>query len=388
MNTGCRRSRSPCSTACASASRRWKRLCYHSGVFEAFRAPLSGEGETILKPNKRLVAALLAVVVFVFAAAPAWASPINDKRARAIQVKAQVDALDAKAELATEDYDAAASAYHDLNVKVANIEARISHIKAQTGVLQTSLDSRADVMYRSGPLGVLDVLLGTTTFDDFAATWDLLNDMNKTEARTVATLKSLRAEADAARADLKVAQSAAKSSYDTMSARRSSILGDLAARKSMLHGLESEIASLEAADQARRAAAERSYGGSGGGTGWDWGNPTNAPRTAVVDIAKKYIGCPYVWGASGPRTFDCSGFTMFVYAQVGVHLPHHAASQFSCGQRVSRANLQPGDLVFFGSPIHHVGIYVGGGDMIDAPCTGDVVSINPLYSDYAGACRP
>ena len=104
----------------------------------------------------------------------------------------------------------------------------------------------------------------------------------------------------------------------------------------------------------------------------------------------KYLGCPYQWAASGPRRFDCSGFTMFVYAQVGVSLPHSSRAQINCGQRVSKANLQPGDLVFFGSPIHHVGLYIGGGNMIHAPHTGDVVSIDPIgYSgDYAGACRP
>jgi cell wall-associated NlpC family hydrolase len=79
---------------------------------------------------------------------------------------------------------------------------------------------------------------------------------------------------------------------------------------------------------------------------------------------------------------------MFVYAQVGVDLPHSSSGQISCGQRVSRSDLEPGDLVFFGSPIHHVGIYVGGGMMIHAPHTGEVVSIDPISSDYSGACRP
>jgi cell wall-associated NlpC family hydrolase len=99
-------------------------------------------------------------------------------------------------------------------------------------------------------------------------------------------------------------------------------------------------------------------------------------------------GRPYRWAASGPGSFDCSGFTMFVYAQVGVSLPHSSRAQISSGQRVSRASMQPGDLVFFGRPIHHVGIYVGDGMFIHSPRTGDVVSVDPLLSDFSGACRP
>lgn len=352
-----------------------------------FRSPVRREEETTLKQRTRVIAALLAAAL-VFAAVPAWGSPINDKRARAVAVKAQVDALNTKAELATEDYDAAATKYHELNVKVANIEAKLARIQSQTGVLQTSLDTRADVMYRSGPLGVLDLLLGASNFNDFAAAWDLLNDQNKQEAGTVATLKSLRAEAITSRTELKSAQADAKASYDTMAARRSAILATLSARKQLLKGIESDIAALEAAAAAQRAADARQYGGGSGGTGWDWGNPATSPRSGVVGIAMKYLGSPYSWGASGPHTFDCSGFTMFVYAQVGVSLPHHASDQINRGAHVARANLQPGDLVFFGSPIHHVGIYIGNGKMIDAPHTGDVVSINDVYGDFSGACRP
>jgi cell wall-associated NlpC family hydrolase len=106
--------------------------------------------------------------------------------------------------------------------------------------------------------------------------------------------------------------------------------------------------------------------------------------------AEQALGKPYEWAASGPDSFDCSGLTMWAYDHVGVSLPHSSAEQIGSGTRVSRSNLQPGDLVFFGSPIHHVGMYVGGGDFIEAPHTGAVVRISSLSnrSDYAGACRP
>ncbi len=115
---------------------------------------------------------------------------------------------------------------------------------------------------------------------------------------------------------------------------------------------------------------------------------------ALVATAKKYLGVPYVWGGTSPRGFDCSGLMQYVCRQNGISLPRVAASQRNVGRYVSRANLQPGDLVFFGKGgrITHVGMYVGGGNMIHAPQTGDVVkiaSINSSYrvANYAGAVR-
>ena len=104
----------------------------------------------------------------------------------------------------------------------------------------------------------------------------------------------------------------------------------------------------------------------------------------VVGIAYQYLGTPYVWGASGPSAFDCSGFTAYVYAQVGISLPHNAAAQFGYGTPVSRDQLQPGDLVFFDG-LGHVGLYIGGGNFIHAPHTGDVVKISSLYDSWYAA---
>ena len=338
----------------------------------------------------RFVAVALALgVALTSMPAPAFAAPITAKRALAVTIKAKIDALETKAEIATEDWNQAKIEYDALHAKVVRLNAKLASNKAKTDVLQTSLNVRADSMYRSGPLGLLDVLLGAATFDDFATTWDLLNEMNKEESEAVAQLKVLRTEALAVQAELKPAEAASKKVYDVMATRRRSILADEAEAKALLKGVEREIAALMAADRARRAADARASGGGGGGTGWNWGDPARSPRAGVVAIALRYLGCRYVWAASGPRTFDCSGFTMFVYAQVGVRLPHHSGSQIGQGARVSRDNLEPGDLVFFGSPIHHVGIYIGGGKMVHAPHTGDVVSIDPIDGrGFSGACRP
>ncbi|MCQ0018238.1 C40 family peptidase [Actinomadura madurae] len=100
------------------------------------------------------------------------------------------------------------------------------------------------------------------------------------------------------------------------------------------------------------------------------------------------IGRPYVWGAAGPSTFDCSGLTMWAYKQVGINLPHYTGSQWNAGTHVSRSQLQAGDLVFFYSDLHHMGMYVGDGKMLHAPQTGDVVKIAPMAGrPFAGGVR-
>jgi peptidoglycan DL-endopeptidase CwlO len=111
------------------------------------------------------------------------------------------------------------------------------------------------------------------------------------------------------------------------------------------------------------------------------------PEAAV--IALQYLGVPYVWGGSTPAGFDCSGLVMYVYAQLGIQLPHYAADQYLSGTPVSRSNLQPGDLVFFDG-LSHVGIYIGNGQIVHAPHIGDVVRISKLSdfdSGYVGARR-
>ncbi len=117
--------------------------------------------------------------------------------------------------------------------------------------------------------------------------------------------------------------------------------------------------------------------------------PAGNAASVAVSWAHRELGKPYVWGAGGPNAFDCSGLTQYVYGKAGVSLPHYTGAQYNSGPHVSRGQLQPGDLVFFGSDLHHVGIYIGGGSMIEAPHTGANVRVAPAFrSNYVGAVRP
>jgi hypothetical protein len=133
------------------------------------------------------------------------------------------------------------------------------------------------------------------------------------------------------------------------------------------------------------AAGPLAIGSAAGGN-----PPTSSKGLAAVWWAETKLGAPYIWAAAGPNTFDCSGLTMWAYKHVGINLSHYSRAQINEGAPVAKANLQPGDLVFFGSPIHHVGMYIGNGKFIEAPHTGAFVRITTLagYPGYAGACRP
>lgn len=348
------------------------------------------QGGRTLTAKIKTYLTLLVAVVMLFSATPVQAAPtVSDKRDEARRIKAQVDELDQQVEVASEAYNEANAKHQAIVTKIKRTQADLDKTNAEINRLQTHLQVRANSMYRSGPTGLFEVLLGAKSFEELATTWDLLKDMNRQEAVDVASLKDAKTKAEVFKTTLASQEADAKKTLDTMAARKRSIEAKLASRKSMLSGVEGEVAAMEAAAEARAAAAARASVSRSSGTSRKFPPPTRAPRTAVVSIAKKYLGAPYHWGASGPNSFDCSGFTMFVYSQVGVSLPHSSRAQYGCGQKVSRADLKPGDLVFFGSPIHHVGIYVGGGMYIHAPHTGDVVRISALdRGDFVGGCRP
>jgi peptidoglycan DL-endopeptidase CwlO len=315
--------------------------------------------------------------------------------AEARQVKDQVDALNTRVEIANENYLVAAGKHSKLLSETRAAAARVKKAQKRLNQLEKHLGTRANDMYRNGPLGFLDVLLGAKSFDQFARTWDILKQLNEADANYIADTKDAKAEFQAAHKQLSAKEKSAAHQQSIMAGNKRYIEGKLAEREQKLAGVEAQVTQLQAAEaaaaRARAAAAQRSYtsGSSSSGSSDNYKSPTIPAHGDVVTYAKSRLGCRYVWGGSGPNTFDCSGLTMWSYRRIGISLPHSSREQINSGQRVSRKDLQPGDLVFFGSPIHHVGMYVGGGEMIEAPYTGARVRIVSMdRSDYAGACRP
>lgn len=348
-------------------------------------SPLQGDCQ--LKHRVRTYLALLLCAALLTPALPAHAAPTAaSKQAEAAAIKQQVDALDNKSQAADENYVVAADKHAKLVGQQRVAAAKLAKAQKRLNSLEAHLDTRANDMYREGAVGVLDVLFGAKTFEQFAATWDILKQLNTQDAADVAQVKVVRAETAAANKELIAKSQAAARQQAIMKSNRDAAFSELSQRKALLRGVEAQVAALEAQEEAERAAQASSWVSSGSR---NWPHPTIPAHGDVVAYARSRIGCPYRWAASGPDSFDCSGLTMWCYAHVGISLPHSSAEQYSSGQHVSRSDLEPGDLVFFGSPIHHVGLYIGGGMMIEAPYTGARVREAAIdRSDYAGACRP
>jgi len=184
------------------------------------------------------------------------------------------------------------------------------------------------------------------------------------------------------------AAAAAKATYDKVAAQQADLQKQVAEYQAVYERLsaQEQAAVAEVSHPARASRAERTEAApvSSG--------PVVANSQAAqiaVDTAMAQRGKPYVWAASGPGSFDCSGLTAYAYRAAGIELPHSSTLQSRMGQAVSRADLQPGDLVFFYSPVSHVGIYIGNGQMVHAPTTGDVVKVANLDSmgAFAGGRR-
>jgi len=326
---------------------------------------------------------------------PAFANPtLQNRQAQVRQVAREVEELDRRLDIASDDYNEARDAYNKAVERREEADTELEKTEERLETVQTHLNTRAKEVYRSGTTGsgVLEVLLGATSFEEFAGLWGLLEDLNRSDAASSAEFKELKAEITALREELLEVEAEAKAQNDRMREARQRAESELSNRRARLRGLEAEVRELQRQQAAAeaRAAAERARSTTFTAGGQSFPAPTRQPRSEVVNIARRYLGVPYRWGGSSPSTgFDCSGFTSYVFRQVGVNLPRTSRAQINAGQRVSRADIRPGDLVFFGNPIHHVGIYAGGGQMIHSPRTGDVVRFAPAFrNNFVGASRP
>ncbi len=388
----------------------------------------------------RLLALLAtpAVVAGLSVAAPAPAAAVAPLANEIAAAQRQLQALSVQVDRAVEDYDQAQLALDAASRRAGRAQGRVATAQRTLDRRQADLGHIAAAAYRSGGTDPLTLMVSSNPADylDRAATYDQLSRNQADVVRSVGlAAKRLAEQQQVARAAVRTATVVAAE----LAAARTRVERDLGAQQRVLQRLKAEQARLEAiarakAEAARRAAAAarvararaaaqararaaalaaaqaaaaaRSLaaataaaqdptpavgsdpaagsGGYGGYTG-----PASGQAAVAVQWAYRELGKPYIWAAAGPDSFDCSGLTMYVWAKAGVYLPHSSVAQFGSGPHVAQSNVAPGDLVFFGSPIHHVGIYVGGGSMIVAPHTGDVVKIQPAFrGDYVGAVRP
>jgi cell wall-associated NlpC family hydrolase len=317
------------------------------------------------------------------------ASSIAAKRAEAQRVENEIMSQEAALEKQIERYNAIHQHYVDTRHELANNRIVLSVAKHNLARAEQLLAASLTTSYKSSGDDVISYLLAAHSFSDLVDHVQALQRENNTNGdliRQISQTKTLIAKRTA-QLKTQTAQLAADQAAQAREKQRVEAgLHQLQSRKAQI---SADIQHLIDQQQREQAAATAAAAASTGG-GSIPVPPSSTLGGQAVAIAEQYLGVPYVWGGASPSGFDCSGLTMYVYAQLGVSLPHNAAAQYGMGTPVPRDALEPGDLVFFDG-LGHVGIYVGGGSFIHAPHTGTVVQISSLsgwYSDtYVGARR-
>lgn len=312
---------------------------------------------------------------------------LAEQQARLDEFMAQLDALDRELALAAEAYNQAAERLAATQQKVAQNEVDLTDAQNAYAFQVELLNSRANAIYKQGAFASIEVLLDSKSLSDFIARVKFLNTIGLADAEVAKALKGQKELVEQTAEDLKNAAKQAEALEFEMKARQIEVMLRIQDRQAMLAAAQGDLLELLSAEAARRSNEESALlrqilaGANEAGIVVEPGSP--------VETALAYHGIPYLWGGETPAGFDCSGLVLYVFRQHGVELPHYSGSQFLLGEKVPPAALQPGDVVFFGSPIHHVGIYIGGGYYIHAPRTGDFVKISSLTGrdDYAGARR-
>jgi cell wall-associated NlpC family hydrolase len=365
--------------------------------------------------RKQHAISLLAVLAAALAgtsSATAEPASVASKQAQAQGVMAQIQSLDGSLEHAIEAYNLAndrlAAIRGDLKQNRVDLTIAEHNLKRA----QRSLAARVVAIYTADESdSTLDVLVGSSTLEELVDGLEAVSSVSKQDTQVLGNVRTFQAQVKERRAQLKREKARQAELVAERAAHKASIESQLAERRNLLSSIKNEIVQIQAAERRRQAELARqararaaapqpliptltaSAAPAEAATPSEPSALPAAPPSrfgGVVGIAMGYLGTPYVYGGASPSGFDCSGFVMYVFSQVGVSLPHNAAAQYGSGTPVDRSQLQPGDLVFFNG-LGHVGIYVGGGSFIHSPHTGDVVKISSMTgwyaSTYVGARR-
>ena len=376
------------------------------------------------------VSCLLASTV-LSATAPAAADQLSDKRAEAKKLSDQLAAQGDRVSVLAEQYNAARLESDRLEQRLADATAKIKTTDDRAGALRSRLKGQAvESFMRGGSAPALAMLADTKLEDDIAIRKHYVTAISNQVSDTLDELHDVKATLEEQRDALAKSRAAAKSAVADVERRRNEAAAAQAAQEKLLAKVQGEVADLVAAEQKRKADAEAarmqaelsarrareeasareaasrrsSPTTAAPSTGGARSTTTTVPRSsspsstnapppssgaqAAVAEAQRQLGKPYEYGGAGPDSFDCSGLTAWAWRAGGKSLPHSSQAQWSATSRVAIEDLAPGDILFYGSPIHHVGIYVGDGTMIEAPETGKTVRYASIYRrDLVGAGR-
>lgn len=321
--------------------------------------------------TRHLAAIIACLALIVIPTAQVQAAPTR------AQTQAELDRLADQISRHDEDYNVARIQLDRVERQIRDVTRDKQAVDGQLKALRAKASARAAAVYRLGYADVLLAFFGSSSPSEFQKRMQVTSKVGDWEAGLMDSLQIANErsadKAEALRAELV----RARSIRDSIAAKRSLLQAKVTEQRKLLD----RIAAADA------AAARPKPKPAAPATLPDL--PASGNARIALQTAYAQIGKPYQWGAAGPDSFDCSGLTMYSWRAAGVSLPHSSRAQYSATKRVARGDLQPGDLVFFGSPIHHVGIYVGGSNMINSPETGELVGIRSMERrDYVGAGRP
>jgi cell wall-associated NlpC family hydrolase len=372
------------------------------------------ECRLVARSARTVLRGVAAATALVAGLAMVPGTAVADPSQKTIEARKELERINHEVELAAEAYNAAEIELQSAKRAAARAQARVAAKEAEVAATSRGLGELAAAAYRSG--GTIDPVLRLMTsatpgtFLDKAGTLDAvarnqsgqlravkaarqgLEHERRLAAQELARADAITASMERTRQDIErklVRQQELVRRLESADARRERLEREAAERRAaQLAAARARAAALAAAERARKEALARASRTRTTSAPALYNGPSSGRGAIAVQEAYRQLGKPYRWGAAGPDSFDCSGLTMWAWARAGVSLPHHSGSQYQQGRHVSQGELQPGDLVFFGSPIHHVGMYVGSGNMIHAPQTGDVVKVSSAFrSDYVGAVR-
>ena len=347
----------------------------------------------------------MALAAALAAAAAASADPIAAKQAQARQVLAQLQSLDASAQRANNAYQSATLGLQQIEHGLRVNKQALGVARSNLQQAQVTLEQRLVAIYVTrDDQNTLAVFLGAHSLTDLVNRIETIKSVSSQDNAVIEQVLTFQRQIVRHRAYLRRAHRLQAHLVAVRAAAKRRIDYQVAREQHLYNSMKAEIDHLLAQQRSRELAAARlaalraaaqqqSADAFGVSASFDGQQVVGSSPYggSVVSIAMRYLGVPYVWGGASPGGFDCSGLVMYVYAQVGVSLPHYTGAQWGMGVPVSRDQLQPGDLVFFDG-IGHVGIYIGGGQFIHAPQTGDVVKVSslddPWYAaNYDGARR-